>query len=136
MKLEPPGILLRVGVAVLLVLPITLLAVATLEGSAAEDGPLVERFTNLLLFFAALGPVLAAGMSILHTITEAMGLTSRYGSLMAGAVMGTLIVLPIVLEPGRLEGMLYGAFGGALYAAVLMWIRHVRPRKADSALPT
>lgn len=67
-----------------------------------------------------LGPALAVAFSLIHAALERL-LAPRggVGSLILGVVLGSLTVLPLVLEPGRFEGILYGAFAGGLYAVLV-----------------
>jgi hypothetical protein len=117
--MKHPRVLLRLLVALLIVLPVTFLLIAAFAGTEA-DGPLYRRFLNVAIFFLFLGPVLAVIFAILHLALERrFSQNSRLGSVILGVAIGSLTVLPLVLERNRFEGILFGAFAGGLYAVLI-----------------
>jgi hypothetical protein len=112
-------VLVRLLVALLVVLPVTFLLIAAFAGTEA-DGPLYRRFLNVIIFFLFLGPVLAVIFAILHWALERrFSQNNPLGSVLLGVVVGSLTVLPLVLERSRFEGILFGAFAGGLYAVLI-----------------
>jgi hypothetical protein len=116
---KQPTLVVRLLVALLVVLPITFLLIAGVAGTEA-DGPLYRRFLNVAVFFLVLGPALAVVFAVLHLLLERrLSPTNRLGSILLGVAIGSLIVLPLVLERSRWGGILFGAFAGGLYALLI-----------------
>lgn len=127
-----PNLLGRVLVAVLLVLPSTLLFMAATWRSELR-GPLVVRFITLVEFFLVAGPAFAIVFVLLHVVLEKLlSPKGLLASVAVGALVGCLVVVPLVFGLQRLIWIVYGAFGGGLYALLvqLLFSPRITARKA------
>lgn len=132
--MRPPGMVIRLAVMLLIVLPTTILLMAAVSGRGAEDGPLFRRAVSLAVFFSLLGPILGLVLIILHTLAERWtGVRGVASSIALGVVIGGLVVVPLVLDRHRTVGVLYGVFAGGLYASLLALLRRGNPPQAARA---